>query len=101
MARVKAAVYDWTPKKSSAKGLMKTYDAIEGNLDTLFNIHVTHKTWGNEWYKLVKCKAYNSAKMMLAARGKGDCLVIAMNCIDDLAFLEAQMKLLDRKVVMK
>ena len=101
MARVSAKVYDWKPQKGKAIGLMKTYDAIEGNLDTLFNIHVTHKNWGKEWYQLVKCRAYNSAKMMLASRGKGDCLVIAMNCIDDLAFLEAQMKLLDRKVVTK
>ena len=101
MARVSYKVYDWTPKKGKAKGLMNTYDAIEGNLDTLFNISITHKTWGNEWYQLVKCKAYHSAKMVLAAKGKGDCLVIAMNCIDDLAYLEAQMKRLDKEVAGK
>ena len=99
MARVSVKVTEWKPQKGKAKGLGQTYDAIEGNLDTLFNIHVTHKKWGKEWYQLVKCKAYNSAKMVLASKGKGDCLVIAMNCIDDLAYLQAQMKLLDKKVV--
>ena len=101
MARVKAKVYEWAPAKGKAKGLMNTYDAIEGNLDILFDIHNTHKSWGKEWYQLVKCKAYHSAKMMLATRGKGDCVVIAMNCIDDLAYLEAQMKRIDKEVVAK
>jgi hypothetical protein len=101
MARVSVKVYEWTPKKGRAKGLMSTYDAIEGNLDTLFNIHITHKSWGNEWYRLVTSKAYQSAKMMLAARGKGDCVVIAMNCIDDLAYLMAEMKKLDKEIEVK
>lgn len=92
MARLSAKVKDWTPMKGKAKGLASTYDACCGNRDTLFDIHITHKSWGNEWYELVKCKSYESAKMVLAIRGKGECLAIALNCIDDLAYLEAEMR---------
>ncbi len=98
MARVSYKVKEWSPKKGKAKGLMSTYDAVNGNLDTLFDIHITHKSWGDEWYRLVQCKSYENAKMVLAAKGKGECLDIAMDCIDDLAYLMAEMERLDREL---
>ena len=98
MARVSYKVYDWQPKKGKTKGLMQTYDAVQGNLDTLFNICITHKSWGREWYQLVERKSYESAKLVLATKGKGDCLAIALDCIDDLAFLMNEMDLMDKGV---
>lgn len=98
MARVSAKVYEWKPKKGKARGLMMTYDAVQGNLDTLFNICVTHKSWGREWYELVERKSYKSAKMVLVNRGKGECLAIALDCIDDLAYLMSEMDRMDKEV---
>ena len=91
MARLSAKVKDWEPSKGAVKGLSNIYDAAVGNRDTLFDIYVTHRSWGEEWYELVRCKSYENAKLMLATRGKGECLTIALNCIDDLAYLEAEM----------
>ena len=98
MARVGRKVYDWTPKKGKTKGLMSTYDAVQGNLDTLFDICITHKSWGREWYQLVERKSYKNAKMVLAAKGSGECLSIALDCIDDLAYLMNEMNEMDKGV---
>lgn len=99
MARVSYKVNEWSPKKGKAKGLMGTYDAVEGNLDTLFDIHITHKSWGEEWWYRVKYKAYDSARELLRQNAKrGKCFDVAMACIDDLEYLMAKMERLDKKL---
>lgn len=97
MARLSAKVKDWAPSKGAVRGLSNIYDAAVGNRDTLFDIYVTHKSWGDEWYELVRCKSYENAKLRLVARGKGRCLAIALNCIDDLAYLEAEIMRIERR----
>lgn len=98
MARVSNKVYEWSPKKGKAKGLASVYDATVNCLNTLFDIYHTHKTWGEDWYELVRMKSYENAKMVLIARkqAKGKCFLIALNCIEDLAYLDAEMKLLEK-----
>lgn len=76
--------------------LSSIYDAINENKNELFHIHITHKKWGNEWYELVLMQSYENAKIVLASRGKGKSLVTALDCIDAIARLEAQMKLIER-----
>ena len=92
MARLNSKVVNWKPSKGKTKGIMSTYDAIEGNKDTLFHIHLANKSWGNEWYALVSSRHYENAKMVLAVRGKGNSLPIALNCLDDLIYLESEMR---------
>lgn len=100
MARVSYKVYEWTPKKGKGKCLMDVYQASEENKNTLFDIYQTHKKWGSRWYELVRVGLYEDAKSTLIAQKKADgfCFVIAIQCIDDLAYLESEMKKLDRKV---
>ena len=94
MARVSRKVYDWTPKKGKGKSIMEIYDAIEGNKDTLFDIYLTHKAWGEDWYRLVRLNSYENAKAVLISRKKaqGIFFLIALNCIDDLIHLESEMR---------
>lgn len=98
MARVKTAVYDWTPKKGKGKSLMDTYYAIEENKNTLFDIYKTHKNWGSKWYDLVRANLYEEAKMVLIAEKKADgfCFMIAIRCVEDLMYLESEMKSMER-----
>ena len=100
MARVKASVYDWAPKKGKGKCLMDIYYAAEENKNTLFDIYKTHKNWGQKWYDLLRVGSYENAKMALIAEKKADglCFVIAVRCIDDLAYLEAEMQKIDAEV---
>ena len=100
MARVKAKVYDWTPKKGKGKCLMDIYYATEENKNTLFDIHITHKMWGKKWYDLVKARLYEEAKTALIANGRVDgmCFIVAIRCIDDLAYLESQMQELEKNL---
>lgn len=76
--------------------LSSIYDAINECKNELFHIHITHKKWGNEWYELVLVQSYESAKIVLASRGKGKCLVDALECIDEIARLEMQMKMIEK-----
>ena len=76
--------------------LSRIYDAINENKNELFHIHITHKKWGNEWYELVLVQSYENAKIVLASRGKGNALVNALECIDEIARLEAQMKIIEK-----
>lgn len=100
MARIKAKVYEWTPKKGKSKCLMDIYYATEENKNTLFDIYTTHKMWGEKWYDLVRVGAYESAKIALIAEKKaqGFFFMVAINCIDDLAYLMAEMKRLDAEL---
>lgn len=76
--------------------LSRIYDAITNNRNELFRIHLTHKKWGKEWYELVEMKNYDDAKMILISRAKGNALIDALDCINELAQLEAQIKVLER-----
>ena len=100
MARVSYKVYEWTPKKGKGKCLSDIYYAAEENKDTLFNIHITHKMWGRKWYNLVQAKMYDEAIKALVDNKKIDGLsfVVAVRCIEDLAFLESEIEKLDVEV---
>jgi hypothetical protein len=76
--------------------LSRIYDAINESKNELFHIHIRHKKWGNEWYELVLLKSYDNAKIVLASRGKGEDMVDAMDCIDEIARLEMQMRMIER-----
>ena len=100
MARVSYKVYEWTPKKGKGKCLMDIYYAAEENKNTLFNIYQTHKMWGEKWYDLVRMGSYENAKLALIAEKKaqGFCFIVAIQCIEDLAALEGEIKALDVEV---
>lgn len=100
MARVSYKVYEWSPKNGKGKCLSDIYYAAEENKDTLFNIHITHKKWGRKWYNLVQAKRYDDAINALVAekRADGFCFVVAVRCIEDLMYLEAEMQKIDVEV---
>ena len=52
--------------------------------DTLWDIYITHKSWGDEWYNKVRVHSYESAKVLLAIHGKGECRNKALDIIDEL-----------------
>ena len=99
MARISAKVNNWKPQRGKGKCIMDTYYAIQGNKDTLCDIMYTHKSWGKDWYDMASIGAYEDAKQMLIANKKanGECLLVAINCINDLMHLEEEMKAYDKK----
>ena len=78
--------------------LSALYDAIAENRNELFRIHITHKKWGNEWYRLVETKNYDDAKLVLigCAKGKGEDLITALNCLNTIPRLEAQITMIEK-----
>lgn len=91
MGRQSTKVRDWSPSKGKAKGTMNVYYAIESNKDTLFDIHIGNKSWGDEWYDLVRAHCYAEAKAKLLIEGKGKSVTIAICCINDIIALENEL----------
>ena len=79
MARVSVRV-QMCSKGKADKGFWGTQELK----DTLWEIYTTHKSWGDEWYNKVRLGAYESAKVLLALNGKGDCRNKALDIIDEL-----------------
>ena len=79
MARVSTRVKMYTKGKAD-KGYWGTQDLQ----DTLWDIYITHKSWGDEWYNKVRLHNYESAKILLAMHGKGECRNKALDIIDEL-----------------
>ena len=79
MARVSERVRMYTKGKTD-KGYWGTQDL----LNTLWDIYKTHKSWGDEWYEKVQYRCYESAKVLLALNGKGECRNKALDIIDEL-----------------
>lgn len=79
MARISARVKYYSKGKAD-----KGYWGEQGLKDLLHDIHVTNKSWGNDWYELVQVRAYEAAKMMIALKAKGECRSKALDIIDEL-----------------
>ena len=79
MARVSKRVQMYTKGKAS-----KGYWGTQELHDTLWEIYTTHKSWGDEWYNKVRVCSYESAKVLLAIHGKGECRNKALDIIDEL-----------------
>ena len=79
MARLSKRVQMYTKGKAE-KGFWGTQDLQ----DTLWDIYITHKSWGNEWYNKVRLGNYESAKFLLNIHGKGECRNKALDIIDEL-----------------
>ncbi len=58
--------------------------------DILWDIYITHKSWGDEWYNKVRLYSYESAKVLLAIHGKGEYRNKALDIIDELIEREAE-----------
>lgn len=67
-------------KGKAAKGYWGTEDLK----DILWDIYKTHKSWGDDWYEKVRIGCYESAKVLLALNGKGECRNKALDVIDEL-----------------
>ena len=79
MARVSNRVKMYTKGKAD-----KGYWGTQQLQDTLWDIYITHKSWGDAWYNKVRLRAYESAKVLLALNGKGECRNKALDIIDEL-----------------
>jgi hypothetical protein len=79
MARISTKVQMY--KKGKAD---KGYWGTEDLKDTLWDIYKTHKSWGDDWYDKARVGAYESAKILLAIHGKGECRNKALDIIDEL-----------------
>ena len=79
MARVSNRVRMYSKGKAD-----KGYWGTQELKDTLWEIYTTHKTWGDEWYNKVRLGSYESAKVLLAIYGKGECRNKALDIIDEL-----------------
>lgn len=62
----------------------KGYWGTESLKDILWDIHTTHKSWGDDWYNKAKYGFYESAKVLLALNGKGEYRNKALDIIDEL-----------------
>lgn len=79
MARTSNRVQGYTRGKAD-----KGYWGTEHLKDLLWDIYCTHKSWGDEWYGKVRIEQYESAKVLLALNGKGECRNKALDIIDEL-----------------
>ena len=79
MARLSRRVQQYSKGKAD-----KGYWGTQQLQDTLWEIYTTHKTWGDEWYNKVRMECYESAKVLLAIHGKGECRNKALDIIDEL-----------------
>ena len=62
----------------------KGYWGTEDLKDILWDIYKTHKSWGDDWYDKARVGSYDSAKVLLALNGKGECRNKALDIIDEL-----------------
>ena len=79
MARLSERVKQYTKGKAD-----KGYWGTQELQDTLWDIYITHKSWGDEWYNEVRLRYYEDAKILLAIHGKGECRNKALDIIDEL-----------------
>ena len=79
MARISTRVQMYSKGKAD-----KGYWGTESLKDTLWDIYKTHKSWGDEWYDRARVGSYESAKVLLAIHGKGECRNKALDIIDEL-----------------
>lgn len=79
MARTPNRVQMYTKGKTD-----KGYYGTEQLKDVLWDIYRTHKSWGDEWYDRARIGLYESAKVLLAIHGKGECRNKALDIIDEL-----------------
>lgn len=79
MARTSEKVRMYTKGKAD-----KGYWGTEALKDTLWDIYKTHKSWGDDWYDKARSGFYDSAKVLLALNGKGECRNKALDIIDEL-----------------
>ena len=99
MARMSKKVKNYVPVgKGVCKTEMSLFDAIQYNLNTLFDIkYAMKKAWGDEWYELARYGCYDSACKMLMT--KTDCMAktVAMRAIRDLEVLRNEMADYEKK----
>ena len=79
MARVSERAKTYTKGKAD-----KGYWGEQELQDILWDIYITHKSWGDEWYNKVRMHCYESAKVLLALNGKGEFRNKALDIIDEL-----------------
>lgn len=79
MARISNRVKMYSKGKAE-----KGYYGTEHLKDILWDIYLTHKSWGDDWYSKVRLGMYDAAKMLLAVNGKGECRNKALDIIDEL-----------------
>ena len=68
----------------------KGYWGAEHLKDLLWDICNTHRSWGHRWYDLARDGFYESAKIELVLRGKGECRNKALDIIDELIEMERE-----------
>ena len=85
----------------SAKGkvqemsLMDIYYKTVELRTVLCDIAHNHKRWGSEWYEFVEMSMFKRARLSVIANGKGYAAAYAVEKIDELADLEAAMKVIE------
>lgn len=85
MARTSARVREYCIGKGSYEG----YWGLEELKDILWDIYRQNKSWGDDWYSKVRQNSYESAKVLLAINGKGDNVGKAIDIINRIIDLEA------------
>lgn len=95
MARVSEKVKNYVPVgKGVCKTSMSLFDAIQNTLNTMFDIRCsTKKAWGYEWYDLARYGYYAEARKELITKPACFSKSVALQCIDDLEMLRAELEM--------
>ena len=97
MARLSNKVRNYTPARGACNTQMSAFDTIQEVLNTMFDIRCSmKKKWGYEWYDLARYGYYEEARKELFNKPACMAKTIALKCVSDLEYLEAQMKELER-----
>lgn len=98
MARVSNRVANYTLGKGVCQNKQSLFYTIQEVYNTMFDIRCSmKKKWGYEWYDLARYGDYEGARRELI--GKPACIAksVAIQCIDDLEYLQAEMEKMEKE----
>lgn len=98
MARTSKRIAEYTSKgRGACTDTMSTFDTIQEVLNTMFDIRCsTKKKWGYEWYDLARYGYYDKAREELITKPACMAKSVALQCLEDLKFLRAELDKLER-----
>ena len=91
MPRISNRVKDYQSARGCGGTKMNVFDATQEVLNTMFDIRCSQKKqWGYEWYDLARYGFYDRAKEELITKPACMAKSVALQCIEDLKYLQNQ-----------
>ena len=93
MARISNKALNYASGKGDCNTTMGIFDQIQEVLNTLFDIRCSmKKKWGYEWYDYARYGRYEMALDLLITKPACISKSVAIQCINDLQYLQTKMR---------